>query len=676
MSLSRCRSVVMLVAAGAMVLGPVGPANADPVTDLMEALADCDGRATVALTEDVDVMSRVATGCDVTLDLAGFSLETWGVDIGEGTTLTIDDSSPTAEGELVAEAAGVWGDAGIRTARATLVIENGAVTAVGAGGTLLSGGAGIGTEYASGGIGAGTVVINGGIVTAEGNNGGAGIGGSAREPGESVTINGGTVSATGSFGSAGIGGGAGAAGGTITINGGEVTAVTVPLSFNGRLAGASIGTGFGSRFGASDANVVIGPEATVTASGFVRSVSDEDRSGTWGSLQLDGTLIIAPVEVEPEALGFDVTTADVTIGSTGVLRGPEDEPTSAPHLWGTGTIDNGGAILTQNVDAGLTQNVDAGVTITGHHYRVDAGSESVTAYAPTLEAGARDEPTPPAPVGIDGFDGWLLDGQAFSEQSVLPGLSESGAPVVVELAAGPLIEGSATFATPGPLTLAAGESVDLDPVLTAWDETVVADPEWSVVVDDDDAAVADGLTLTGGAPGETTVTASTVVEGKTYSADLDVTVTTGVVAEAEMTYTGEAAEGETIELSVSGTDAGGNDLGDITEEFTFASDVATDVVEGARVTFGSASPHTITGTHASGFTVSLLIEVSADPVDQGGESGQSGQEVPASNVERAFGDRVLPAAGALAAEWMIPVGLVLVVAGVALLMRRRVSREV
>lgn len=76
--------------------------------------------------------------------------------------------------------------------------------------------------------GMGTLVIHGGVITATGNNRGAGIGGGEDrgiQPNGSVTIYGGKVTATGGYFAAGIGGGNDAGqGGSVTIYGGTVTA--------------------------------------------------------------------------------------------------------------------------------------------------------------------------------------------------------------------------------------------------------------------------------------------------------------------------------------------------------------------------------------------------------------------------------------------------------------------
>ncbi|UFU03752.1 leucine-rich repeat protein [Ruania suaedae] len=68
-------------------------------------------------------------------------------------------------------------------------------------------------------------------------------------------------------------------------------------------------------------------------------------------------------------------------------------------------------------------------------------------------------------------------------------------------------------------------------------------------------------------------------------------------------------EGETVTLTAEGFDDEGVSLGDVTAETVFTSDVATDEVDADQVTFPTASDHTITGTHASGVSDAVVIEV-------------------------------------------------------------------
>ena len=95
------------------------------------------------------------------------------------------------------------------------------------------GGAGIGGGASYNGS---NIEISSGEVTAIGGNFGAGIGGGQAGSGSNITISDGKVEATGGFDGAGIGGGAGGSGSNITISDGKVTAT-------GGGAGAGIGGG-------------------------------------------------------------------------------------------------------------------------------------------------------------------------------------------------------------------------------------------------------------------------------------------------------------------------------------------------------------------------------------------------------------------------------------------------
>ena len=148
-----------------------------------------------------------------------------GINVGSGKTLNIYGQS-AGTGILIAKGAnscaGIGGNGG------TITINGGIVTATGN-----NGGAGIGGRYGAGG----TITINGGEVTANGGYEGAGIGDGSCGGGSKVTINGGKVTANGGYKGAGIGGGLNSWTGEVTINGGMVTA-------NGGDKGEGIGNGY------------------------------------------------------------------------------------------------------------------------------------------------------------------------------------------------------------------------------------------------------------------------------------------------------------------------------------------------------------------------------------------------------------------------------------------------
>ncbi|MBX3095204.1 MAG: putative Ig domain-containing protein [Cryobacterium sp.] len=67
-------------------------------------------------------------------------------------------------------------------------------------------------------------------------------------------------------------------------------------------------------------------------------------------------------------------------------------------------------------------------------------------------------------------------------------------------------------------------------------------------------------------------------------------------------------QGDTIDVTVVGYDAYDNEVGNLTSETVFVSDVSTDLVVGNAITFPQASPHTITAT-ARGVSESVVIQV-------------------------------------------------------------------
>lgn|GEM_PF-3901253 len=72
-------------------------------------------------------------------------------------------------------------------------------------------------------------------------------------------------------------------------------------------------------------------------------------------------------------------------------------------------------------------------------------------------------------------------------------------------------------------------------------------------------------------------------------------------------------QGGQITVTVVALDAQSDALGDVTDHVTLTSDVPTDVIVGATITFPTASLHTITATTASGLSASATIRVIPTP---------------------------------------------------------------
>ncbi|MCL2110870.1 MAG: hypothetical protein FWH32_01175 [Clostridiales bacterium] len=188
-----------------------------PLTEyalLQLEFADADGDDTIVLTEDLSGPSQLTIGRDLTLDLAGHTLEielpdfnpggrsSNGIKVSSGMTLTIIDSSTLETGKLnvtnrASESTTNGNGAAINTTGATLVMQSGTVTAIGG-----SGGAGIGGGRWDDG---GTIIITGGMVTATGGVDGTGIGGGYWGDSGAISITGGVITAIAGWGGSAIG---------------------------------------------------------------------------------------------------------------------------------------------------------------------------------------------------------------------------------------------------------------------------------------------------------------------------------------------------------------------------------------------------------------------------------------------------------------------------------------
>ena len=222
--------------------------NCDELTGSTDGTVTIADGASITLS-DVTINGGIVCEGTATIILVGENSVTGsykkaGIQVGgEGTTLTI-------KGNGALTATGSWDCAGIGTnvyndsvTLGNIIIEGGSITANGG-----DGGAGIGTGEVytrSGIVTLGNIIIEGGSITANGGDFGAGIGtgfvaGGTAKLGN-IIIEGGIITATGGRNGAGIGTGHVDQGnvtlGNITIEGGSITAT-------GGRNGAGIGTGF------------------------------------------------------------------------------------------------------------------------------------------------------------------------------------------------------------------------------------------------------------------------------------------------------------------------------------------------------------------------------------------------------------------------------------------------
>ncbi|WP_430868229.1 beta strand repeat-containing protein [Demequina aurantiaca] len=380
------RRLIAVLATTALVSGvslPVAQAaQLEPTTfaELKAAAAVCADGDTLVVPSDLSG-DTITVNCDLTIDLAGHTLDTDGVIVSPTNTLTIDDTA--GGGTLIADGSSKEEAAGIGvTVGATLIVINGNIDATGN-----EIGAGIGGYglYPGGG----TVTVDGGTVTATGGSKAAGIGSSQFASGGTVTIGGGTVTATGGSQAAGIGGGVYADGGTVTIDGGTVTAT-------GGSQAAGIG---GGNFGAGGA-VTIASGAVVTASAGAQvngnqapsAVGTGEYNGVsglgFGSLSVAGDLYLPSSQLAiPDSMLGD----EVTVTPTGRILGTVGDETIGATISGAGQIRNGGVIA---LDA-------SNVTVTEHNYLVTfdtlggTNPADVRVFATSFATGFRTFPAPP-----------------------------------------------------------------------------------------------------------------------------------------------------------------------------------------------------------------------------------------------------------------------------------------
>ncbi|MCD9154283.1 hypothetical protein [Aeromicrobium duanguangcaii] len=626
------------------------PSTVTTATALTDALSACESGDVITLGADITLTTAATTGCDLTLDLAGHALVVPSIVVSADRHLTIDDSA--TGGTLTAASSSIF-EAGIQVTDARLTINGGTISATGA---RYAAGIGGGGEWGNDGGNSGIITINGGTVTAQGGYYSAGIGAAGWGFGQVITINGGTVTADGGDGGAGIGSGYNRPFESIAITGGSVTAA-------GHGGGAGIGTSISSDTGGS---ISIGAGAQVTADSDTGSAIGGGEHGAGrGTVSINGTARVTGT--------LDTSMSTFSVGATGRLVGSTTNEAAGPRLIGDAQLNPN---VVHNAGVIAPTSVAPEVLISGHHYTVVASTGTVTVYAPSIEAGFGALPAAPARRGVDVFAGWSHGGDPIGATTTLPGSSTDGEPVTIALDAD-WDEGVASFDPAGSVRLIAGnDPVDLDlGLVDGHGDPVTVDPsDWdlSVPADLDLAHDADGWHLTGARPGSATITATTEAAGRDYTATLEVTVTAGPVASMDLDFAGQAKQGETITMSVSSTDARGFDTGDVTDDVTFTSSVASDVIDGNRITFPHASPHIVTATHANGTTATLRVEVTpaaATPTDaestdaEPADAGSTGRQ----NDEKATA--ALADTGSATSPWWLAAALGLVLAGAAVVRR-------
>jgi len=165
--------------------------------------------------------------------------------------------------------------------------------------------------------------------------------------------------------------------------------------------------------------------------------------------------------------------------------------------------------------------------------------------------------------------------------------------------------------------------------VTASDGTPAGDLSagFTFAADTGDVTVS-GNQLTFTTPGTWTVTATHALTGVTASLPITVSVdrTTPATIELHLSAT-TVAQGGSVSATVTGSDAWGNPLGDLTDLATLTSDHPSDVIgPGPVVRFPTASTHVITATIGA---ATHSVAVSVSPAAQRDTLARSGSEATA-----------------------------------------------
>jgi|GEM_PF-2118924 len=386
-------AVLALVVGSFVAVGPSAYAADSSVIDAASfstAMGACTDGDTVTLDADVpDPSTGYLTACDLAIDLNGHALDVQYIAVGDGKTLTVQDTTPTAEGVLTADARAAAGlRPGIQTRYARLVVLSGTINAFGH-----SEASGIGVGYSGGAVPSGTIEIHGGVVNATGGWRGAGIGGGDISFGPTLTVTGGIVTATAGDSGVGIGSGAGGGdGGVVRIEGGTVTAI-----------GGPTGIGVGGRSG-GPGTWFVGQGASLTTSGGLGAIGRGSVPAGWAdTFVVEGDLWLPEGNLE---IVDGAASPEMRIGSTGRVLGTTADPTAGATISGAGTIVNNGVVALEAALVGVTLSGSAHDSFVTFVTPADVAAPApVRLLAATFSLGYRDLLVL-APHGGEPFSGW------------------------------------------------------------------------------------------------------------------------------------------------------------------------------------------------------------------------------------------------------------------------------
>lgn len=428
-SLVSALLTTLIITAGTIVL-PSAPASAATTTvgdwaEIQAAFNAASGPDNVIhLGADIAGAGLlVPAGATVSLELNGHELtvtgdyQKAGIEVGATSEFIVD-----GPGKLTTR--GSHGSAGIggsmfTPSPGTIRILGGTIDAFAPGQAGVPGAAGIGAgghgeggPYGTGG----TVEIRGGQVTAQGGQGGAGIGAGEYGNDPTIIIAGGTITATGGYGGAGLGGSQQTSGGTVSILGGVVDAIAgafaagigsgntpVPLAITiaagtVRATGSNYGAAIGGITMTPGADLTIGADATVTAItvapsyiAFGRGWDEVGGAHPFGSMNSAGRIIMSNRwSTQPGQVITNTGTIEnrAALTHSGLIenQGVFD---NTGVVAGAGVIDNAGTIRNTN---SLTASVTGAVSPFSFFANDGvAAGKIVEVYAASMDAAALPE---------------------------------------------------------------------------------------------------------------------------------------------------------------------------------------------------------------------------------------------------------------------------------------------
>lgn len=475
----------------------------------------------------------------------------------------------------------------------------------------------------------------------------------------------------------------------------------------------------GAPFSYEPALIAGQPAATVTFAGLPDGLVVDAASGAITGEPTDAPGTYAVTLTATNAVGSDTHTVTITLVAGAATQLTLTPSTSQVSQGGTvefavTAVDEGG-YATDASDVTLSTDVEGDVVAETQDAITfgEPGPRTVTATSPSTGASTTATveviapPTLPAgdlPNGIVGdayaatlpapttTGDWTIE--VVDEEALPPGiaLDETGALTGTPTEAGAFAfaatvtdefgtSGETTFtivvqqraAISGEATATAriGEPFAYAPDLEPGDPaatitTLEPLPAWLSL----DAATGE---LTGTPTGELGEVVVTLVADNGLGADsheVTIDVVPGVVVTLAITPAATTVDqGGSVTFTVAGADVEGNAV-DVTDEVELTSDVATDVVDGLRVAFPTASPHAITATHVpTGVTATAIVEVVPAPTVAQPTPSAPGVTAPAPTQAAAD----LPRTGAELAGTtaLVALAAMLLVAGAVLGLRRR-----